>query len=240
MHRYAVLDGNACHCTDTIKEQAYPADECDKPCTENHKQFCGGSMAQSYHSTDVKVPGPPQNLQYLNFTDTSITLEWNAPRQQFDALSQYTVKARLLKQFGAMMSKSAQTLEWTLDNTDRTLQIECGGLQPGTTYNITVTSFSDDYGDGGMSWIVAETEIGVPDMPPEPTIISRDEKTMTIEIPPIVNSNGPVTAVHVVVIYVDTELSQDFDESLLAAYKQAIEDGTNYYITASLNNEVRS
>lgn len=193
-------------------------------------------MAQSYHDTDVKVAGPPRNLHSINYTDTSITLEWDAPKQQFDSLNRYKIKAKLLQQFG--VSTSAQVHEWTLDNTEHTPQIECVDLQPGATYNITVTSFSDDYGDGGKGWIVAETEIGVPDLAPQPTIISRRGKTLTVEIPPIVNSNGPVTAVHVIVIYVDSGLSQEFDESLLAGYKQAIEDGMSYYITASLSNEV--
>lgn len=194
-------------------------------------------MAQSYYGTNVEVAGPPQNLRCINFTDTTIILEWDAPKQQSDALNRYTVKAKLLKQFG--VSTLTPVREWTLDNTEHTPQIECVDLHPGATYNITVTSYSDEHGEGGMSWIIAETEIGVPDLPPEPTVISRKDKTLTIEIPPIVNNNGPVTAVRVVVIYVDSELSQEFDESLLAGHKQASEDGTNYYITAALSNEVR-
>lgn len=39
-------------------------------------------------------------------------------------------------------------------------------------------------------------------------------------------------------MFIDTEFSQKFDEHLLKSYKQATEDGINYYITAELANEV--
>lgn len=74
--------------------------------------------------------------------------------------------------------------------------------------------------------------------PPQPNILSADGKTMTIEIPSLINNNGPVSSVQVIVLFVDSELSQQFDESLLKGFKQASEDGTNYYITAQLANEV--
>lgn len=234
--RYAVLDGNVCYCTNTIKETEVNADECDKPCTEKHDQFCGGSFSQSYHDTDVKVAGPPQSIRVVNHTDTSITVEWTPPEAQADALTRYVVRAKVLRQFGS--SSSTPMREWSVDRTDRVPQIECVDLHPGATYNISVTSHSDHHGDGGMGWIVGETEIGVPDLPPQPTVTERRGKTLSIDIPPIVNGNGPVTAVQVVVIYVDEELSQEFDETLLKGYKQAVEDGTNYYITAELSNEV--
>lgn len=109
----------------------------------------------------------------------------------------------------------------------------------GSTYNITVRSYSEEYGEGGVKWIIGETEIGYPDPePPQPIIRSKNGRTLTIEIPPLSNNNGPVTAVHVVVRFVDSELSQQFDEDLLKDFKQASEDGTNYYIAAELANEV--
>lgn len=66
----------------------------------------------------------------------------------------------------------------------------------------------------------------------------RKAKTMEIEIPTMTNNNGPISAVYVVVIYVDSEISQSFDEHLLTHYKQAQEDGSSYYIAAELTYEV--
>lgn len=88
--------------------------------------------------------------------------------------------------------------------------------------------------------MIADTEIGEPDpVPPQPATLKSDGRTMMIEIPALVNNNGPITAVQVVVVFVDAELSQQFDENLLKGHSQATEDGTNYYITAELPNEVR-
>lgn len=109
----------------------------------------------------------------------------------------------------------------------------------GSTYNISIRSQSEEYGAGGLNWIIADTEIGEPDPePPQPTTIKSDGRTLTIEIPALVNNNGPITAIQVVVVFVDAELSQQFDEHLLKGFAQANDDGTNYYIAAELQNEV--
>lgn len=75
-------------------------------------------------------------------------------------------------------------------------------------------------------------------MPSTPTVLTNNGRTMAIEIPPLVNNNGPITAIQVVVVFLDAELSQQFDENLLKSHSQATEDGTNYYITAELPYEV--
>lgn len=118
-------------------------------------------------------------------------------------------------------------------------QIELVNLHPGTKYNITITSESENNGEGGTSYILAETEIGIPDPePPEPKIVNKEGSTMLIEIPPLININGPITYVHVIVVFVDSEISQRFDESLLKSFNEAQEDGTDYYIAAELTNQV--
>lgn len=91
-----------------------------------------------------------------------------------------------------------------------------------------------------MSWIETTTEIGIPDSPPLPNVLNSNEKTLTIEIPPLINENGPISFVQVVVVLVDSELSQKFDETLLKSYTEAKDDGTSYYITAQLPYEVLS
>lgn len=109
-------------------------------------------------------------------------------------------------------------------------------LLPGTKYNITITSRSDEFGDGGSNAILSETIIGVPaPEPEEPSVIARNGQQLEIEIPNPINYNGPINQIQIVVIYVDSELSQSFDERLLTHYNQAQEDGTTYYIAAELN-----
>lgn len=236
--RYAVLDGNTCHCTNTIEEQEVSQEECDRPCTENHDQICGGSYVQSYYDTDARVAGVPQNVRIVKRSDTSILLQWLAPDQFLSkSLDQYIIRAKVIRKFGA--NSLPPLPQWMVEKNGANGQTELVNLNPGTTYNLTITSYSTEFGEGGTAWIIGETEIGTPDPPPQPTVVTREPKTMTIEIPFINNNNGPVTAVHVVVIFVDSELSQHFDESLLKNYKEAQEDGTNYYIAAELRNEKR-
>lgn len=91
-----------------------------------------------------------------------------------------------------------------------------------------------------MSWIEATTEIGIPDTPPLPKVLNSKGKALTIEIPPLTNENGPISSIQVVIVLVDSELSQQFDETLLKGYNEAQNDGISYYITAQLPNEVFS
>lgn len=129
-------------------------------------------------------------------------------------------------------------LEWTVQK-ESSAKMELVNLHPGTVYNITITSDSEEFGEGGSNSIKAETEIGTPDPEPEQVrVLSQKGETMEIEIPTMTNNNGPISAVYVVVIYVDTEISQSFDEHLLTHYKQAQEDGSSYYIAAELKYEV--
>lgn len=242
-HRYAVLDGNACLCSNTINEQELPADECDRPCTDQREQICGGSYAQSYYDTDIKVAGPPRSVRIINRTDTSIVLHWqhsdpHVLRADDKSLSRYVIRAKILQSYSSMAKLPLP--QWSVEKgTDS--QIELLDLNPGTKYNITVQSVSDEHGDGGTSSIIAETEIGTPDPEPsQPKVVKRDGQTMIIEIPPLINNNGPITAVQVIVVFVDSELSQTFDENLLKNFKEAQEDGTSYYIAAELLNENRT
>lgn len=119
-------------------------------------------------------------------------------------------------------------------------QFELLNLHPGTTYNITVTSIAQNI-KGGEVFMEAETEIGIPDPEPdEPNILSRTSNKITIEIPTIINDNGPITSFQVVVQFVGDEFVQNFNNSLLKTYSESQEDGTPYYITAELDVSFKS
>lgn len=201
--------------------------------------MCGGNEAQSYYDTDIRVAGPPKNIRVKNRTESSITLQWTHPDSQLDSTSitQYIIRAKVLKTFAnyALLPPPQWTIQKHSD-----AQIELSSLHPATKYNITIISDSESNGEGGSSSIVAETEIGVPDpIPAEPHIISKMNQKLEIEIPQAINNNGPISALHVVVIFVDSKILQNFDEHLLTNYNQAQEDGSSYYITAELNYDVR-
>lgn len=236
-----MLDGNSCLCTHTLSEQMINPTECDRPCTENSEQMCGGSYVQSYYDTDVKVAGPVRNLRVKNRSESSILLQWQHPESQLStstdtSLTRYVIQANVIKTFSSIVLPPPP--QWTVEKINPT-QIEIVNLHPGTTYNISVTSESDENGLGGTNSTITDTEIGIPDpAPAEPKIVGRDGSKLTIVIPHVINNSGPVTSIHVVVLFVDSELSQTFDTNLLKSYNEAQENGTSYYITAEIQNEV--
>lgn len=123
-----MLEGNACLCTNMINETELKDDECDRPCAENHHEFCGGEYAQSYYDTGVKVPGPPTHLQVLKRSENSILIQW-APPEQINSLSRYVIWANLTKKYGIKMLSPLP--EWTIESTDQALQYELTNLNPG-------------------------------------------------------------------------------------------------------------
>lgn len=126
--RYAVLDGNACLCTNAINETELKEIECDRPCSENQNEFCGGEYSQSYFDTNVKVPGPPTNLKIISSTENTINIQWTRP-DQADALNRYKIWANILKKYG---SKLLQPIpHWTIESIDNTIQYELLNLIPG-------------------------------------------------------------------------------------------------------------
>lgn len=128
--RYAVLDGNVCHCTNTINETKIHFSECNKPCTENHYEFCGGSYAQSYYV--IEGINHPQNLEIINSTDSSIRLKWSLPEQV--KVRQYIIQAIVIKMFGS--NDFPSYLEWMVENTNKDMEYELLNLHPGRFYQV--------------------------------------------------------------------------------------------------------
>lgn len=139
--RYAVLDGNACLCTNLINEKELESDKCDRPCTEHHEEFCGGEYSQSYFATEIKVPGKPQNLQIFNQTDRSLIIQWVAP-EQMDSLSKYIIKADIVKKYGSNILEPLP--EWTVESNNRNVQYELFDLQPGKVLSNLAMFFHGD------------------------------------------------------------------------------------------------
>lgn len=127
--RYAVLDGNACLCTSTLNEKEVDLDECNRPCAEDTKEFCGGGYVQSVYDTEIRVPGPPRNANIINRKDTSILIEWSQPEQKA-TLSRYIIRANVVKNYGNMIQVAPP--EWTIETTDHTVQYELLNLHPGS------------------------------------------------------------------------------------------------------------
>jgi hypothetical protein len=84
---------------------------------------------------------------------------------------------------------------------------------------------------------VLHCEFSEPEEPILPRIIKRDKGQVTVELSPVVNENGPITAYRVVVVYEDGRSS--FREDMLKSYQEAVSEGLPYYIAAELDPQVR-
>ncbi|XP_055707479.1 putative inactive tyrosine-protein kinase Wsck [Phlebotomus papatasi] len=230
-YKYAAIQSTSCGCTNTYPTEKLDPAKCNIRCSKNSAQFCGGDDVESYYETNLQVPGPPKHLEVNLSTvkNTSLTVQWNAPESR-NFLVIYAITAKVLHTYATRM---LGPIEWRADSGDT--QQELVDLHPATRYNISVTSLSATK-EGGSAWVQVETAVGIPSQaPPEPKILARDERTITVEINPVQNENGPVTFYRVVVVFVNYGLIQNFDLTLLKDYRGSREDGTQYYVAAELD-----
>jgi hypothetical protein len=76
-----------------------------------------------------------------------------------------------------------------------------------------------------------------PEEPEVPRIVKRDKGQIMIQLSPMVNENGPITAYRIVVVY---GVGQgEFRKDMLKSFHEAQSEGIPYYITAELNTQVR-
>ncbi|KXJ69817.1 hypothetical protein RP20_CCG025715 [Aedes albopictus] len=228
--RYAALSDTQCFCFNTIRLRQIEDKNCHLRCRQNEDHSCGGDNAQSFYETGVDVAGPVKNLKLAEKeTETAIKVSWDAPSVDGVPVEEYEIGAVALTTFA---NYRLYPMSWSVHNNSQSFELS--SLVPGTRYNISVTSVSDK-GAGGSTWMVAQTEIGVPDPEPEePVILRRLDSTIQIQIQKAINNNGPVNYYRVVVHYVDDDLVQTFDETLLDTYQRSREKGVPYYIAAEV------
>jgi endothelial-specific receptor tyrosine kinase len=213
-----------CQCSNFLGEEVNNTMLC--------KEFCldcdfKANLTDVYLTGNL-VPGPPENVQLANITDQSIDISWQKPKS-YTEITSYSIKAIVNHTYANYIPNSH---EWTYSNdTSRTTII----LLPATKYNITICAVSPE-GLGAVFSQIVETRLGEPENQPEPpSIIKRSGNTMEIKIIETSNSNGPITFYLVIVLNKDKQ--QIFDESLLKSYDEAKKRDTAYYIAARLKPE---
>lgn len=98
------------------------------------------------------VSGPPRDLKVTNVTSTTVQLSWREPESYIKILK-YKIKATVLHTYSTF---SHNTPEWMFSND--TFKTELIGLQPSTTYNVTINTVSED-GVGAAAWNVVQTHL---------------------------------------------------------------------------------
>ena len=107
------------------------------------------------------------------------------------------------------------------------------GLHPGTKYNITIT-VSNAQGSSDEAYAIDWTRIGPPDKPESPKIITKNDRTVTIEISPGSSGNGPLSYYHVVVVQSGI-VPPTGSNIVYGTFEISNRDGLGYYITAKFD-----
>ncbi|KAH8271212.1 hypothetical protein KR018_001445, partial [Drosophila ironensis] len=249
-HRYAVLAAERCFCANDVEANDQQDEQlCNTRCLANKAQYCGGAGVHSYYSATLSQQPAPHHLRLANRTENSLTIAWDAyePRKLLLAgaaeavlpeqkIANFMVRAQVVRTYSSLPAFPQP--EFIVQST--ATQLELTDLQPATLYNVTVRALcreqQQEQAECGQDSLVATTEVvGLPNpLPTQPKVISRSDRTITVEIAPIRNDNGPVSQLLVIVEYVDNSLSQPFDAQLLGSWQQAQQDGVPYYIAAEL------
>ncbi|XP_046804109.1 putative tyrosine-protein kinase Wsck [Lucilia cuprina] len=243
---YAIMMSEKCYCSsDIVVEDKQDDMLCNTPCVAIKSEYCGGVGVHSYYTFNTDAS--PKDLKLQNATENSLSIIWTPykPPKTYIAgsetpsvfkITNYLIQIQRLHTYSSK-AFFAQP-EFVVQGTEN--KIEITDLLPATKYNITVRAIceglAEEADNCGSASIVGTTLVAEPSpQPAQPKILQTTDTTLTIEIKPVRNDNGPVTKVLVIVERIDDSLSQTFDTSLLGSWKKADEDGLPYYIAAELD-----
>ncbi|KAH8417377.1 hypothetical protein KR222_009959 [Zaprionus bogoriensis] len=253
-HRYAVLAAEKCFCANQLEPQERQDEMlCHTRCLANKSQYCGGVGVHSYYSTTLLRQTAPHRLRVANRTANSISLAWDAyapaktvlpgggaggaPAQQ---ITNFLIKCQVVHTYSTL--PAFEQPEFIVQSSETSFELT--DLQPATIYNISVRASCEqqqqqqqqrEQSECGSATIKASTELGLPSpLPVEPKILARSGNTITVELAPVHNNNGPVTKLLIIVETVDDALSQPFDAEHLGSWQEAQQNGLPYYIAAEL------
>lgn len=247
-YSFAALSVDKCYCTHTLEVEDKQDDLlCSTRCIASKSEYCGGAGVHSYYSTEVARSAAAKELKITNATENSLTISWlplNPVRHFISGaesipmirITNYMIKTERLHSYST--HPFFPQPEFIVQGNETKFEIT--DLHPATTYKIYVQSLCESNTQGaskcGTAEVEGTTQIGVPSpMPPSPKVLQTTDKTITVQIKPVKNNNGPVSKVLVIVERVDDLITQPFDSELLGSWKQAEESGLPYYIAAELD-----
>ncbi|XP_013099523.1 putative inactive tyrosine-protein kinase Wsck [Stomoxys calcitrans] len=247
-YSFAALSSDKCYCTHTIVAEDKQDDQlCSTRCLASKSEYCGGVGVHSYYSTEVARSAAAKELKVVNASQNSLTISWlghnimkhfiaGVESMPMIRVTNYMIKTERLHTYSTQ--PFYQPPEFIVQGNETKFEIT--DLHPATEYKITVQSLCESNTQGaskcGLASVEGTTVVGDPSPPPPaPKVLASSDKTITIQIRPIRNNNGPVTKVLIIVERVDDSITQPFDSELLGSWRQAEESGLPYYIAAELD-----
>jgi len=250
-HIYAVLAAEKCFCANQLEPQEKQDEQlCHTRCLANKAQYCGGVGVHSYYSTTLLKQPAPHHLRVVNSTENSLSLTWDAYEStkmllaggadplapQTPRIANFRIKCQVVETFSILPTFPQP--EFMVQSTET--RFELTDLHPATLYKVSVVAICDkqpqrEQSECGNATLMARTEVALPSPAPmQPKILSRKDNTITVELSPVHNNNGPVSKLLIIVEIVDDSLSQPFDEQLLGSWQDLQQNGVPYYIAAEL------
>lgn len=223
-----LLNGTQCLCGNSLSIDG--ALECNIPCSAETAHMCGGEGTMSVYETGHGILGPPQSLTQVDSDPSTLHITWEPPAKGLAEIVQYfvTLKPRLTFSERDQLT----TRSWTFSA--HTQSASLGNVQPGSKYMVEVLAASTQ----GKGYPISRemwTKVGKPETPSMPQVISRVGSTMTVQLEPVVATNGPITAYQVVVK--DETVSSELQPEFLDDYYTASRNSIPYYIAAQLSKD---
>ncbi|XP_077549640.1 usherin-like isoform X2 [Haemaphysalis longicornis] len=130
-------------------------------------------------STNVSVPGSPENLWSSERTEVSMKMEWDAPAQKNGVLTSYVVNSTLAQTFNDLPAESWATKSVVL-NSSGTTSFRLTELSPGSYYSVCVQA-STSAGIGDAVCKNFSTIVSVPDPPKNLHLLEETEYSLKIQ-----------------------------------------------------------
>lgn len=221
-----LLNGTQCLCGNILSIDR--AEDCNIPCLDEAADMCGGKGAMSVY--EIGILGPPQSLTQVDSNPFTLHIKWEPPAKGLAKIVQYFVTLKPLFSY----SERDQLTSRSIDFSPHTQTATIRNVHPGTKYKVEVlaaSSRSKGYPISREMW----TNVGKPETPAMPQVISRTPNTITVQLEHVVATNGPITAYQVVVK--DETVSSELQPEFLEDYHSAARNSIPYYIAAQLSKD---
>ncbi|XP_077549602.1 phosphatidylinositol phosphatase PTPRQ-like [Haemaphysalis longicornis] len=188
-----------------------------------------GDAVCNNFSTNVTVPGPPEDLQLVEETPYSLKIEWGLPKQKNGALRSYKVNFSLIHTFNDLPA-DALSPKSVVVNSSETSSFFLPDLSPGSTYSVCIQA-STNAGFGEAACNNLSTKVSVPDSPEKLRLLEETETSLKIQWESPTEKNGPLTS-----YVVNSTLCHTFNDLQDALRPQTSvvlnsSDVTSFYLT---------